>query len=114
MTAELEKAARAIAEVRDRYTIDAAAGHDGIVGIVDWCADSCGGKGPIIYFGTRAECQAWIDCEAARACFESVLPVGDELAFAMAGPMSRDKTQAQDILTAAIRYITTGGKDAGK
>ena len=72
------------------------------------------GKIYMPFRGTRAECQAWIDEQAARACFESVLPVSDAVVEAMMTHGAKTGGGWRDQFTAAIRHITTGGDDAGK
>jgi hypothetical protein len=106
---ELTAAGRAIAGVRERFSIyDTAHGCD----VVDRLTDA------EPFHGTRDQCQAWIDCEMARAAFESVLPVSNRVVEAAYLPIygitsdkfgSELREEVGRIVTAAIHAIT--GRD---
>ena len=67
----LERCRDAIAGVRERYSISISADEFGNHGVLDWRG------GGSRFVGTRAECQSWIDEQAARACIGALLPVSD-------------------------------------
>ena len=106
---ELQRAARAIAEVRGRYEI--VPRHVDLHGV--WTRDDHAGfQLPFVFSAeTKTECQAWIDEQAARACFESVLPVSNEMVQAAIDEdvAHQGMVSEREVITAAIRHITTGG-----
>ena len=69
----IDRCARAIAEVRDRHQTvpsDAYRGETHGCKVIDWAA----GPATVVFTGTRDECQHWIDCQAAIASTEALLP----------------------------------------
>ena len=127
MTAALKPCADAIAEVREKYAI----GGDQEKSSVWLRVDRYGRIGKDdLFTGTRAECQAWIDLQAARACrravLESLLPVSDEVVEAGAEAMDNcpvplgtghirglSRALSRSALTAAIRHLTATDKGEG-
>ena len=96
--------------MRERYAISRIT-----AGVNSWYSVGGGNDQP---FATYDGARTWIDEQAARACLESVLPVGDELARAVIAsefngcePDNLASAFQCDFAT-AIRHITTGGDDA--
>ncbi len=114
MVDTIERCAAAIAEVREKYFIVGPT-EDVCTNFVAAVKDD--GKIYMPFRGTRAECQAWIDGEAARACVAALLPVSDEM---LAGGMDSEivyvpgtyqperEATSWNIITAAITAVLEG------
>ena len=118
MVDTLERCARAIAEVREKYWYKANLTKQGVF-IYDIFSTT-----DVVYFtGTDPQCQAWIRPRSRTRLCAALLPVDDKdfgisdamvSKWAKHGPYKTSGEQVVDTFTAALTTVLEGRRDHGK
>jgi hypothetical protein len=108
MVDTIERCAKAIAEVRKRYRVETNLDRrPRITGPAVVKYDSFTPVA-VVFHGTEAECQAWIDEQAARACVAALLPLSGEMVEDARDAYWNENDPIRAVLTAAITAVLEG------